>query len=134
MKKVPRARDTSTTLEQIKSALTAYQAERGWSKPEPRDLATSVTIEAAELLEYFQWSSLVDVAANRQGIADELADVLTYLVQLAIALDVDVAAAFFDKLERTKQKYPTTIFNPDSQPNSEAYRKLKAESRKGKVA
>lgn len=126
----PKYTDATTTLQAIKDTIASYQAERGWDKLDTRNLAMSIVIEAAELMEYFQWGD-EDPKTQRQGMADELADVLTYLVEFALATNIDISAAFHSKLERVKQKYPATIFNPDNKA-METYYQIKQEHRKDK--
>lgn len=78
-------------------------AERDWNQfHSPENLAKSVAIESGELLECFQWSA----NAERDRVADELADVLTYALLLADRLDLDPEQIVLDKLERTNRKYP----------------------------
>jgi dCTP diphosphatase len=78
-------------------------AERDWDQfHTPASLARSIVIEAAELLECFQWSDDFDVSRVRP----ELADVLTYCLLLAEKLGLDADAVVLEKLEETKQKYP----------------------------
>lgn len=77
--------------------------ERDWAQfHSPENLAKSVSIEAAELLECFQWSSDADPTRVR----DELADVLTYCLLLADRLGEDPDQIVLDKLARTREKYP----------------------------
>ncbi len=117
--------DTNTTLQNIKDTIAVYQAERGWDKLDPRDLAISITIEAAELMEHYQWENSDTTSDDhKQGIADELADILTYCIEFALATGIDISSAFHSKLERVKQKYPTTLFHPGHL-NAEAYRNIK---------
>ena len=83
--------------------LRAFVAERDWQQfHTPENLAKSVSIEAAELLECFQWSS----DANLAKIRDELADVLTYCLLLADKLGLDPDQIVLDKLAETRAKYP----------------------------
>jgi len=83
--------------------LRTFVAERDWQKfHEPENLAKSISIEAAELLECYQWNSSADQSAVRA----ELADVLTYCLMLADKLDVDPMEIVLEKLEQTKLKYP----------------------------
>lgn len=78
-------------------------AERDWQQfHSPENLAKSISIEAAELLECFQWNS----DGDREEVADELADILTYALLLADKLDLDPEQIIRAKLERTAQKYP----------------------------
>lgn len=90
--------------ESVRVALRAFVEERNWDQfHSPENLAKSISIEAAELLECFQW----DTEADRGRIVDELADVLTYCYLLADKLGVDPDRIVLDKLEVTRSKYPT---------------------------
>jgi NTP pyrophosphatase (non-canonical NTP hydrolase) len=83
--------------------LRAFVAERDWAQfHTPENLAKSVSIEAAELLELFQWGG----AANEVEMRSELADVLTYCFLLADRLGVDPQQLILDKLAVTREKYP----------------------------
>ena len=78
-------------------------AERDWQQfHSPENLAKSVSIEAAELLECYQWNADADL----DEVTGELADVLTYALLLADRLDLDPEQIIRAKLERTRQKYP----------------------------
>lgn len=84
-------------------ALEQFVEERDWSQfHSPANLAKSIVIEAAELLECFQW----DDDGNPDKVRDELADVLTYCHLLAARLGLDPDQIVLDKLEVTKAKYP----------------------------
>jgi len=98
-------------LRELREALRAFAAERDWDQfHSPRNLATALAVEAAELLEPFQW--LTDEQSRslppdaRAAVEEELADVLLYLVRLADKLDVDLAAAARAKIVRNGEKYP----------------------------
>jgi NTP pyrophosphatase (non-canonical NTP hydrolase) len=83
--------------------LRAFVAERDWGKfHTPENLAKSISIEAAELLELFQWDNNVDL----DDVRDELADVLTYCLLLANTYGLDPNELILTKLEKTKAKYP----------------------------
>lgn len=87
----------------VTQALRDMVAERDWSQfHTPENLAKSVSIEAAELLECFQWGA----ASDPQEVQEELADVLTYCLMLADRLGLDADAIVLEKLEKTKAKYP----------------------------
>jgi NTP pyrophosphatase (non-canonical NTP hydrolase) len=87
-------------------ALKAFVAERDWSQfHTPANLAKSISIEAAELLECFQWNDEV-TPDTLEAIKDELADVLTYCFLLADKLKLDPENLILDKLEKTSAKYP----------------------------
>ena len=88
------------------SELRACVAEREWAQfHSPENLAKSISIESAELLECFQWST----KANRDEVRDELADVLTYCYLLADKLGLDPGEIVLSKLEQTRKKYPIEL-------------------------
>lgn len=102
--------DTSTLCE-LKQAMRAFAAERDWDQfHSPKNLAAALSVEAAEILEHFQWLGEAEShalpVAKRAEVADELADVLLYLVRLADKLDVDLYQAALDKLGRNAARYP----------------------------
>ncbi|NYG57100.1 NTP pyrophosphatase (non-canonical NTP hydrolase) [Nocardioides daedukensis] len=87
----------------VQDTLRDFVAEREWDQfHSPENLAKSVVIESAELLECFQWNG--DHEIDR--VRDELADVLTYCHLLAAKLDLDVDQIVLDKLGKTRAKYP----------------------------
>jgi len=87
----------------VRDALRTFVAERDWAQfHTPENLAKSISIEAAELLECFQWNADADTDAAKE----ELADVLTYCLLLADRLGVDPDQIVLDKLELTRAKYP----------------------------
>ncbi len=87
----------------VLQALRQFVAERDWAQfHAPANLAKSISIEAGELLECFQWSDDGDAAR----VQEELADVLTYCLLLADKLDVDADEIVMQKLATTKSKYP----------------------------
>jgi dCTP diphosphatase len=89
----------------VLQALRAFIAERDWSQFHTEEnLAKSISIEAAELLECFQWGE----DADKARVIDELADVLTYCLLLADKLDVDADDIVLAKLEETANKYPAS--------------------------
>lgn len=98
-------------MRDILEKIRKFRDEREWMKfHDPKNLAVSITIEAAELLEHFQWKDekAVDqhVRQNREEIADELADVAIYLAELADNLGIDLIQAMDRKLEKNAMKYP----------------------------
>jgi dCTP diphosphatase len=98
-------------LETLKQQVRAFAAERDWEQfHSPKNLAMALIVEAAELVEHFQWltesQSLSLTAAQREPVAQELADVLIYLVRLADRLDIDLLAAAERKIEINARKYP----------------------------
>jgi len=98
-------------LRDLRDELRAFAAERDWDQfHSPRNLATALAVEAAELLEPFQWLTEEQSRSlppdTRAAVEQELADVLLYLVRLADKLDVDLAAAARAKIVRNGEKYP----------------------------
>ena len=99
-------------LDDITSRIVEFRDERDWQQyHSPRNLAASVSIEAAELLELFQWSSdesiAEDVETRRTDLERELADILIYCLLLAHDTGVDPVAAVEAKLAENAAKYPT---------------------------
>ena len=99
------------TLQALREAMRRFAAERDWDQfHSPKNLAAALSVEAAELLEHFQWltedASRALPAEARARVAEEMADVLLYLVRLADKLDVDLAAAAVAKIARNAEKYP----------------------------
>lgn len=122
--------DADTTLQELKSLVIQFRDERGWARHHtPKNLSMSIAIEAAELMEHFQWDLYPQ--KDKQKIADELADILAYCFNLAATLDIDVATAFRDKLERASKKFPVEKFNPN-QDDPEEYARIKQAYRSGK--
>lgn len=89
-------------------AARAFRDERDWKQfHNPKDLAISISIEAAELLEVFQWSGTdLDASGRREELEDELADVLVYCQFLADAIGADIPELMLMKLRKNAEKYP----------------------------
>ena len=85
-----------------------FRDERNWSQfHNPKDLAISLSLEASELLELFQWKSSQETVNNKLNeIKEELADVLIYSILLSDKLDIDIEKIIEQKLEKNKEKYP----------------------------
>ena len=99
------------SLAELQSAIDAFIAERDWAQfHAPKNLAMGVAIEAAEIMEHFLWCSGEESAvlddAKRAEVANEIGDVLIYLLELGRSLDIDVIAAAHAKLELNREKYP----------------------------
>ena len=98
-------------LEPLRARLRAFAAEREWETfHSPKNLAMALAGECGELLEVFQWMTEAESRAPdpkaRAAAAEELADVLLYLVRLADVLDIDLIDAASRKLDANAQKYP----------------------------
>ncbi len=100
-----------TEPEELRAALLAFRDRRRWRRfHTPRHLATSVAIEAAELLELTQWRSDEEfaawAAAHRDEVKGECADILSYLILFADSLGIDLAAALRTKMLANETRFP----------------------------
>lgn len=122
---------SDVTFEEVNQLIWKHLVERDWHHNPPRGLATSIALEAAELLEHYQWRD--EPVGSKEEIAAELADVLIYSFQLAQALDIDLTAAIKDKLAKAAKKYPAEQFKgKDNDEKKEAWLKAKLEHREQK--
>jgi dCTP diphosphatase len=108
--------DRRTTLDELRRRMDRFVRARLWTKyHQPKNLAMSLAIEAAELMEHFQWLSpreakaLLSRPAARKEIADEAADVLAFLLSFANAAGIDLSAAFESKMAANEHKYPARL-------------------------
>ena len=106
-------------LAQLRAIVRQFVEERDWDQfHTPKNLAAALTVEAAELLEHFQW--LKEGRAEELGpdklveVRHEMADVLVYLVRLADKLDVNLLAAVQDKMVLNRAKYPADLVRGDA--------------------
>jgi NTP pyrophosphatase (non-canonical NTP hydrolase) len=111
------ANDSTTPIATLRAALKQFVAERAWEPfHSPKNLAMSVAIEAAELMEHLQWLSaeeswqLVNDQARKEALAEEIADVCCYLLALVNVLDLDLTKSVLMKLEKNRRKYPVDQF------------------------
>ena len=101
----------------IKDAIIKFRDDRDWRQfHSPENLAKSISIEAAELLENFQWTS----DYSKEKVVDELADVIMYCVLLSDVLDVDIDEIVKSKLKKNIEKYPVD----KARGNSKKYNEL----------
>lgn len=111
-------------LNLLRSQLRQFVAERDWHKfHTPKNLATALSVEAAELLEPFQWLATGEgdetTAAQRLAIRHEVADVFTYLILLADRLDIDLIEAATKKMALNAIKYPVELVRGDARKYSD---------------
>ncbi len=105
--------DSSTTVAQLRDVVREFVTQRQWEKfHNAKNLSMSLAIEAAELMEHFQWLTTEEVVAGEQQdiaeIADELADVTCYALAIANVLNIDLTQAVNSKMVKNRLKYPTT--------------------------
>lgn len=103
--------DTNITVQQLKKRHLDFVTQRDWNQFHiPKNLSMALAIEAAELMEKFQWvdnaQSWSIVEKERESVEHELADVLCYVIALANACNVDLATAFECKMQLNEAKYP----------------------------
>ena len=106
--------DADTTIQEVKDRVRSFVHERDWEKyHKPKDLAISICLEAAELLELFQWKSedeirelLENSERFRKRIEEELADVLIYAFSFSNVLNIEVANIINTKIKINERKYP----------------------------
>jgi dCTP diphosphatase len=98
-------------LQAIQQRIREFRDARDWMQfHNPKNLAISIVLEASELLEHFQWKtqdeSELHAQSAKAGIADEIADIAVYLVELADNLDINLEQAIHRKLDKNAAKYP----------------------------
>jgi len=105
------APQTLRTLAELREHLRRFAQARDWDQfHSPKNLAMALIAEAAELVEHFQWlteAQSAELSADKKAeVAEELADVLVYLVRIADKLDIDLLAAASAKMAHNEAKYP----------------------------
>jgi dCTP diphosphatase len=116
--------DSETTLAELRQLVRQFVDQRDWRRfHTPKNLAMSLAIEAAELMEHFQWltaeqsRAVVDDEEKLAAVAEELADVLCYVLAMANELKLDVSTAVREKIGKNALKYPASEyrgrFGPD---------------------
>jgi NTP pyrophosphatase (non-canonical NTP hydrolase) len=113
-----------TTLANLTKATLEFRDEREWAQfHTPKDMAISLCLEAAELLEFMQWKSgdelEKDLETRRTEVSHELADILYWTLLIAHHLQLDLAQALFEKLELNRKKYPVETARASSKKYTE---------------
>lgn len=126
--------DQNTKVDELRKLVKKYQGVRGWDEVSPKDVALSLVLEAAELLEHFQFKSgkEVEEEARLYGpICDELADVLWWVIAMANRLDIDISRAFEQKMIKNEEKYPEEVFASEAsdEEKRKKYYQIKAQYR-----
>ena len=114
--------DRETTVAQLKRLMADFVAQRKWEPfHDPKNLSASIAIEAAELMEHFQWLRTDELPAVRDdprmmaAITEELADVLAYTVSFATTMGIDLSSALEAKMSKNAVKYPADRFQGNFQ-------------------
>ncbi len=108
--------DNSTTVGDLRKEVAEFIAARDWNGYHtPKNLAMSIAIEAAEIMEHFQWVTVAEAIElmkdpdEHAEVADELADVLIYCMSLANATGIDIAESVRKKLARNEKRFPVEV-------------------------
>ena len=117
--------DTQTTVDSLRKEVREFMQERNWERyHSPKNLSMSIAIEAAEIMEHFQWYTseesrkLVEDEQIWAQVTDEVADVLIYCLTLANQLNMDISTAVTSKLERSRSRYPIGYMPTKSETSS----------------
>jgi len=102
-------------IKKLQEEVVKFRDAREWKQfNNPKDMAIYLSLEAAELLELFQWRNGKEletyISENKKAIGEELSDVLYNTLLLAHDLEIDISQAFLDKLKKNEQKYPIAKF------------------------
>ncbi|MBI2637944.1 MAG: nucleotide pyrophosphohydrolase [Candidatus Sungbacteria bacterium] len=106
-------------MNDLEKRIKKHLEERGWDHLRPSDIAKSIMIEGAELLELFQWENreLEDVKKDLEkveGIKKELADVLIYALEMSVLLELDTMEIINKKLDHAAKKYPAELMKKNA--------------------
>jgi NTP pyrophosphatase (non-canonical NTP hydrolase) len=118
------AGDSNSELARLREVVRVFVAERDWDQfHTPKNLSSALCVEAAELLEHFQWLERGDRAElgeqKLEQVRHEMADVLVYLIQLADKLGVDLGAAVLEKMVLNRARYPAEKVRGDARKYSD---------------
>ena len=105
--------DATTTVAELREAMRQFVTEREWEQfHNHKDVALSLVLEAAEVLEHFQWKTLQEVEKHvrdcKDELADELADVAIFLIYISCHFNIDLLEAISKKVDINAAKYPVT--------------------------
>ncbi len=104
--------DTNTSIMYLKNKVKEFVTERNWNEyHNPKNLSMSIAIESSELMEIFQWKSIdeswnITDSVEFGHMKEEIADVLIYCLSLANQLDIDLATAIQDKMDKNSKRFP----------------------------
>lgn len=106
--------DKTTTVDQLRAEMKQFVDERDWNQfHNPKNISMSIAIEAAELMEKFQFlsneQSIKFAQENKQEVAHELVDVLCYVLSFANACDIDLSSMMNEKMQLNIKKYPVDL-------------------------
>jgi NTP pyrophosphatase (non-canonical NTP hydrolase) len=109
--------DKNCNIEDLRKKMVEFIKERKWEKfHNPKNVSMSIAIEAAELMEHFQWNNFEEVEEFKndpkkmEEIRDELADIFTYILSFSNSMDIDLTDAVIQKMKKNRLKYPSEKF------------------------
>lgn len=105
---VAHSKQSDESFDTISKLIWKHLEDRDWHSLPPRSLAISLSLEANELLEHYQWSD--KPVGDREALASELADIIIYAFEFAQQTDIDIADAIKQKLKKSADKYPAELF------------------------
>jgi NTP pyrophosphatase (non-canonical NTP hydrolase) len=105
---MPAPKQQPVTLEELNQTIWNHMEARDWHENPSRGLAISLSLEAGELLEHYQWQE--EPVGGKDAIGDELADIFIYGIQFAQINNIDIAGSIQRKLEKAAKKYPAENF------------------------
>jgi len=109
---MPAPKQQATTLEELNQTIWDHMEARDWHNNPSRGLAISLSLEASELLEHYQWQD--EPVGGTDAVGEELADIFIYGIQFAQINNIDIAEAIKRKLEKAAKKYPAEDFKGKS--------------------
>jgi NTP pyrophosphatase (non-canonical NTP hydrolase) len=125
-------------MKDLQKKMSLYMKARSWDKLPPADIAKSISIEAAELLEHFQWVNPTPEEIKKdkekyQEIQDEIGDIIIYCLEMADRLGFDAGQATVHKIKKAEKKYPAKLFKNSKDPHGTGvYLEIKKAYRKNK--
>jgi len=105
--------DAETTVAELRQLIAAFIRERAWEQfHDPKNLSMAIATEAAELMEHFRWAKnsesrdILNDPARKREVAEEIADILAFLLSFANTADLDLTSTLHAKMDKNARKYP----------------------------
>jgi NTP pyrophosphatase (non-canonical NTP hydrolase) len=107
--------DQDTSLATLRNEVQSFVDERNWEKfHSPKNISMALAVEAAELMEHFQWISMDESRTpdqeKRVEIGEEIADIFCYVMAISNSLNIDLTETFYRKMKMNREKYPAEEF------------------------
>ncbi len=115
-------------IKKLQKRVVDFRNKRGWKQfHRPKDMALSLTLEAAEVLEHFQWKDEKEIeqylekAKNKKALAEEICDVLFWILTMAHDLKIDIPKSFEQKMKKNERRYPVAKVKGKSKKYNQYY-------------